>query len=125
MFGEFAVTTVAACAAVIFVAFIVRGMSGFGAGLVAIPLLVFLIPVHVAVPMSGLLVFFLFVYLFIRDWREVVWRELRLLALPTVLGVVAGMSVHIARQPMAAHAAGRLPADLCDLHVAGARIRRA
>ena len=91
MLGSFPLTTVAACAAVIFVAFIVRGMSGFGAGLVAIPLLVFLIPVHVAVPMSGLLVFFLFVFLFIRDWREVVWRELRLLALPTVLGVVAGM----------------------------------
>jgi len=91
MAGEFAIATVAACAAVTFAAFVVRGMSGFGAGLVATPLLVFLIPVHVAVPMSGLLVFFLFVFLFIRDWREVVWRELRLLALPTVLGVVAGM----------------------------------
>jgi uncharacterized membrane protein YfcA len=91
MVGEFAITTVVACAAVTFAAFIVRGMSGFGAGLVATPLLVFLIPVHVAVPMSGLLVFFLFIFLFIRDWREVVWRELRLLALPTLLGVVAGM----------------------------------
>ena len=91
MLGEFAVTTVAWCAAVIFLGFIVRGMSGFGAGLVATPLLVFAIPIHVAVPMNGLLVFFLFIFLFIRDWREVVWRELRLLVLPTVLGVVAGM----------------------------------
>jgi hypothetical protein len=91
MFGDFSVTVIVWSAAVIFAAFIVRGMSGFGAGLVATPLLSFVIPVHVAVPMTGLLVFFLFVFLFIRDWREVVWRELKLLALPTVLGVAAGL----------------------------------
>jgi uncharacterized membrane protein YfcA len=30
-------------------------------------------------------------FLFIRDWREVVWRELKLLALPTLLGVAGGL----------------------------------
>jgi uncharacterized membrane protein YfcA len=91
MFGELAPGVVAWCAAVIFIAFIIRGTSGFGAGMVATPLLSFVIPVHLAVPMNALLVFWLFIYLFIRDWREVVWRELRLLAVPTVLGVVAGL----------------------------------
>lgn len=91
MLGDFALATIVWSAAVIFAAFVVRGMSGFGAGLVATPLLSFVMPVHVVVPMSGLLVFFLFVFLFMRDWREVVWRELKLLALPTLLGVVAGM----------------------------------
>ena len=53
MVGEFPLATIAWCAAVIFGAFIVRGMSGFGAGLVATPLLVLLLPVHVVVPMIG------------------------------------------------------------------------
>lgn len=91
MFGELSAVALAWSAAVIFGAFIVRGMSGFGAGLVATPLLSFVMPVHVAVPMCGLLVFCLFVFLFIRDWREVVWRELKLLAAPTLLGVAAGL----------------------------------
>ena len=91
MIAEFPLATVAWCAAVIFGAFVVRGMSGFGAGLIATPFLVLLLPVHVVVPMVGLLAFFLFVFLFIRDWRDVVWRELRLLVLPTLLGVAGGL----------------------------------
>ena len=78
-------------AAAIFSAYVIRGMSGFGAGLIAAPMLAFVLPVHVVVPVTGLLVFVLFVFLTIRDRREVIWRELKLLAPPTVAGVVAGM----------------------------------
>src|SRR3954463_5025626 len=77
----------------IFAAYIVRGMSGFGAGLIAAPLLAFVLPVHVVVPLCGLLVAILFIFLTIRDRRSVIWRELRLLALPTLAGVVAGLVV--------------------------------
>jgi uncharacterized membrane protein YfcA len=72
-------------------AYIVRGMSGFGAGLVAAPLLAFVLPVHVIVPTTGLLVFILFVFLTLRDRRDVIWREFKLLAPPTLAGVVAGL----------------------------------
>jgi uncharacterized membrane protein YfcA len=75
----------------VFAAYIVRGMSGFGAGLIAAPLLALVLPVHVVVPLSGLLVFVLFIFLTIRDRRSVIWRELKLLAPPTLLGVVAGL----------------------------------
>jgi hypothetical protein len=75
----------------IFAAYVVRGMSGFGAGLIAAPLLAFVLPVHVVVPLSGLLVFVLFVFLTIRDRHSVIWRELKLLAPPTVAGVIAGL----------------------------------
>lgn len=78
-------------AGIVFAAFVVRGMSGFGAGMIGIPLLAFLMPVHAAVAMFGLLVLFLFVFLSIRDWREVVQDELRRLLLPTLLGVAAGV----------------------------------
>ena len=78
-------------AGAVFAAYVVRGMSGFGAGLIASPLLAFVLPVHVVIPMSGLLVFVLFIFLTIRDRHQVIWRELRLLALPTLAGVVAGL----------------------------------
>ena len=78
-------------AASVFAAYVVRGMSGFGAGLVAAPMLAFVLPVHVVVPLSGLLVFVLFVFLTIRDRRSVIWRELKVLAPPTVAGVIAGL----------------------------------
>jgi len=82
---------IAISACIVFGAFVIRGMSGFGAGMIGIPLLAFLIPVHTAVSMFGLLVLVLFTFLSIRDWREVVRHELKLLLAPTLLGVVAGV----------------------------------
>ena len=78
-------------AAVIFGAFVVRGMSGFGAGMIAVPLLAFVIPLQLAVPLCSLLVFVLFVILLIRDHRQVVWPELWLLVPPTIIGAVLGL----------------------------------
>jgi len=80
---------VSAC--IVFAAFVVRGMSGFGAGMIGIPLLAFLMPVHTAVSMFGLMVLFLFVFLSIRDWRDVVRDELKRLIVPTLLGVTGGV----------------------------------
>ncbi len=77
--------------AVFFFAFVVRGMSGFGAGMIAVPLLAFVIPLQLAVPLCSLLVFVLFVILVIRDRREIVWSELRLLVPPTIIGALAGL----------------------------------
>ncbi|MGH8648134.1 MAG: sulfite exporter TauE/SafE family protein [Burkholderiales bacterium] len=78
-------------ASIVFGAFVVRGMSGFGAGMIGIPLLAFLMPVHTAVSMFGLMVLFLFVFLNIRDWRDVVRDELKRLIVPTLLGVAGGV----------------------------------
>lgn len=88
---SFSLAQVALTAAIIFGGFVVRGMSGFGAGLVAMPLLALVIPIHAAVPVMGLLVFVLFIFLAIRDRRDVIWREVRLLVVPTVAGVVGGL----------------------------------
>lgn len=81
----------ALAAVIVFGAFIVRGMSGFGAGMIGIPLLAFLMPVHTAVSMFGLMVLFLFAFLSIRDWHDVVRDELKRLIVPTLLGVAAGV----------------------------------
>lgn len=78
-------------ALVIFAAFVVRGMSGFGAGLIAVPLLAFAIPLQLAVPLCSLLVFVLFLVMIFRDRREVLWPELKLLLPPTLVGALAGL----------------------------------
>ena len=91
MLENYTIVQLAIMASVVFGAFVIRGMSGFGAGMIGIPLLAFLIPVHTAVSMFGLMVLVLFTFLSIRDWREVVRHELKLLLAPTLLGVVAGV----------------------------------
>lgn len=91
MFAEFAPLQLVLTALIVFASFVVRGMSGFGASLVAIPLMVFVLPIHSAVPMMSLLVFVLFAVLLVRDQRDVIWRELWLLLGPTLAGVVAGI----------------------------------
>ena len=87
MFENLTVLQMLWIGAAIFSAYVIRGMSGFGAGLIAAPMLAFVLPVHVVVPVTGLLVFVLFIFLTIRDRREVIWRELKLLAPPTVAPV--------------------------------------
>jgi len=82
---------IALTACIVFGAFVIRGMSGFGAGMIGIPLLAFLMPVHTAVSMFGLLVLVLFTFLSIRDWRDVVRGELKRLIVPTLLGVAGGV----------------------------------
>ncbi len=88
---ELAPLQIALTALIVFAAFVVRGMSGFGTSLIAMPLLVFVMPIHAAVPMMGLLVFVLFCFLLVRDRRDVIWREVRLLLAPTLIGVAAGI----------------------------------
>lgn len=82
---------IAWAAAALFFAFMCRGLSGFGAGLIATPLLALALPMQVIVPLNSLLVSVLFIFLSIRDRKEVVWAELKLLILPTVAGVAAGL----------------------------------
>jgi uncharacterized membrane protein YfcA len=91
MFDALTPGNIAWIGASVFAAYIVRGMSGFGAGLIAAPLLALVLPVHVVVPLSGLLVFVLFIFLSIRDRHSVIWRELKLLGPPTLLGVLGGL----------------------------------
>lgn len=78
-------------ALIVFATFVVRGTAGFGAGMLGVPLLAFLMPVHTAVAAFGLLVLLLFAFLSIRDWGDVVKDELRRLMLPMLLGVAAGL----------------------------------
>jgi len=91
MLDAFSTMQLAWAAGVVFGAYVVRGMSGFGAGLVATPLLAFLLPMSTVVPTTALIVFVLFIVLTIRDRHQVLWDEFRRLVLPTLVGVVGGL----------------------------------
>jgi uncharacterized protein len=90
---DLAPLAVAWAAAVVFGAYVVRGMSGFGTSLVAIPLLVFILPIHAAVPLMSLLGLGAMLMLGVRDRAHVRWDEMWRLLGPTLLGVLAGVYI--------------------------------
>jgi hypothetical protein len=89
--AELSTVQLAWIATAVFIAFVVRGMSGFGAGMIAVPLLAYAVPLQIAVPLCSLLVFVLFIVLLIRDRRQVIWPELWRLVPPTIAGALIGL----------------------------------
>jgi uncharacterized membrane protein YfcA len=88
-----ALTTILFSFAVVFGAYVVRGMSGFGTSLVAIPLLVFVLPIHSAIPVMSLLGLCAMLMLGLRDRGHVRWDEMWRLLGPTLAGVFAGIYI--------------------------------
>lgn len=83
----------------IFVAYALRGATGFGAGLVSIPLLLFALPPQVVIPLvtaMGMLASFAQA---VQQRRFVDWAALRRLLIPSVLGVAVGLWLFKALDP--------------------------
>ncbi|MDH5711191.1 MAG: sulfite exporter TauE/SafE family protein [Gammaproteobacteria bacterium] len=74
---------------IIFIAYVVKGLSGFGSGLVAIPLLAFLFPLKLIVPVLGLLSYSGTIMQSLQLRKQVVWRDL----FPLIPFSVAGISI--------------------------------
>lgn len=64
------------CVVIIFVSYVIKGLSGFGSGLVAIPLLAFFLPIPFIVPVLALLSYTGTVYQSVTYRSDVVWRDL-------------------------------------------------
>lgn len=75
----------------IFVAYFARGMSGFGACMIAVPLMAFVMPLQQAVPLCSLLAFTLFIGLLARDRHLIDWPELKRLIPPTLIGTALAL----------------------------------
>lgn len=76
---------------IIFSAYVVKGLSGFGSGLVAIPLLVFIFPLTFVVPVMGLLSYSGTIMQSVALRKQVVWKDL----LPLLPFSVAGIAIAI------------------------------
>lgn len=76
---------------VIFAAYFIRGLTGFGSALVAVPLLVLVLPLKLVVPVVVLLDYLAAMSHGIRHFRHIQWRDL-LPVLPfTLAGIVIAL----------------------------------
>jgi uncharacterized membrane protein YfcA len=89
-------------AVVLLLAYFVRGISGFGSGLIAVPLLALQLPLTFVVPLILLTDFTASTTLGGLNLHQVAWSEIRRLAIPSLLGVTAGtwLLVSLPREPM-------------------------
>ena len=78
---------------VVFVATTIRSTFGFGEGLVALPLLAFVIPVAVAAPVVVLLSTTIAAIVVAQDWRQIHWRSTAWLLAPTFVGIPFGVAL--------------------------------
>jgi uncharacterized membrane protein YfcA len=79
------------CVVVVFAGYALRAATGFGAGVVAIPLLLLVLPLTVVIPVITTLGIAASLGQSVQEFRHVDWRVLRGLALPTALGVALGL----------------------------------
>lgn len=93
---------IAAMAAVLIVAYFIRGITGFGSGLISVPLLALFLPLTFVVPLILLLDFTASLVIGGFNRQHVRWREVLILIVPSVIGVVIGthLLVNLAQAPM-------------------------
>ena len=94
-------TYLAAFVIVLF-AYFLRGITGFGSGLIAIPLLAHLLPLTFVVPMVLVLDFVASIVLSRHTRLQVRWDEVRSLLPTSIVGIIIGtiMLVSLPREPL-------------------------
>ena len=73
---------------IIFIAYAVKGLSGFGSGLIAIPLLAFMFPLSFIVPVLGLLSYSGTIMQSFHLRKQVLWRDILPLIPFSLFGIV-------------------------------------
>lgn len=93
---------IAAAAAILLGAYFIRGITGFGSGLISVPLLALFLPLQFVVPLVLLLDFTASLVLGGVHFKHVVWNEVRILIPFSLVGVALGTSllVNLPQAPM-------------------------
>lgn len=84
---------IGAAAGILIAAYFLRGITGFGSGLISVPLLALFLPLTFVVPMVLLLDFTASLVMGGVNRQHVRWRELLILLVPSVVGV--GLGTHL------------------------------
>jgi hypothetical protein len=79
------------CVAIIFISYVIKGLSGFGSGLIAVPLLAFFLPITFIVPLLGLLSYSGTIAQSVQLRRQVEWHDI----LPLLPFSLAGISLAV------------------------------
>ena len=93
---------IAAAAAILLAAYFIRGITGFGSGLIAVPLLALFLPLQFVVPLVLLLDFTASLVLGGVHFKHVLWNEVSILIPFSIVGVALGTSllVNLPQAPM-------------------------
>jgi uncharacterized membrane protein YfcA len=88
--------------AVLLVAYVIRGITGFGSGLISVPLLALFLPLTFVVPLVLLLDFTASLVVGGLNFKKVLWREVGVLIPLSVVGVIVGthLLVNLPQTPM-------------------------
>lgn len=88
--------------AILLAAYFIRGITGFGSGLISVPLLALFLPLKFVVPLILLLDFTASLVIGGFNWQRVRWREVLILIPFGVVGVLAGthLLVNMPQTPM-------------------------
>jgi uncharacterized membrane protein YfcA len=83
-------------------AYFIRGITGFGSGLVAVPLLALILPLQTAVPLVLVLDLSAALIMSRTARAHVQWREILPLLPTTLLGIIVGAAllIHLPREPL-------------------------
>lgn len=76
---------------IIFIATLVRSTFGFGESLIAVPLLIFFIPIEIAVPLSVLISIFVAAIVVIQDRKQIQFNSAKWLLIFAALGIPIGL----------------------------------
>src|SRR4051812_910510 len=71
--------------------FAVRGAAGFGAGLIAVPMLAFILPVPTAVSVASVLTTLTSMQQVSREWRFIAWPQFIVIFLYSMVGIGLGL----------------------------------
>ena len=81
------------CALALALGYGVRGVAGFGSGVVATPLLTFVLPLSVTAPLITLIGFVVSIRQAVRDWHLIEWRRVTIFIPGSLAGVALGLYV--------------------------------
>jgi uncharacterized membrane protein YfcA len=81
------------CALALAAGYGVRAVSGFGAGVIATPLLTFVLPMSVTVPLITVIGGAASLRQVLRDWRSVEWPRLAILVPGSLAGIAVGLYI--------------------------------
>jgi uncharacterized membrane protein YfcA len=88
------------CAVAIALGYAVRAISGFGAGVIATPLLTLVLPLPVTVPLITVIGMFAGSRQVLRDWRIIEWRRIAVFVPGSLVGVALGLYLFSALDPV-------------------------
>ena len=99
MFEQIAAGQVAIAAAILLAAYFIRGITGFGSGLISVPLLALFLPLKFVVPLILLLDFTASIVIGGFNFKRVKWGEVGVLIPFGIVGVILGTSLLVSLPP--------------------------